>query len=1133
MRQTLLKSFSISLIFLLLWSGMVRAQVTTSSVQGSVSDTEGEPLIGATVRAVHEPSGSVYGAVTNIDGRFNLPNLRVGGPYSIEVSYLGYDSQLFSGIVLRLGEPYSMHVVLSDVDTQLSEVVITGTRGSDFTSNRTGTATNVTNEQINSLPQINRSVLEFTRLTPQASGNSFAGRDARYNNLQIDGANFNNGFGLSSNPLPGGNSQPISLDAIEEITVNIAPFDVVQSGFTGAGINAVTRSGTNTFQGSAYGFLKNQDFQGRRIGDNELEAVEAATRNYGFRLGGPIIKNKLFFFINGEREEETGANASGVNLWRPSENGIADPENNIARTRRSDLEAVRNHLINQWGYDPGRYEGYANEASQYSTKLLARIDWNINERNKLAVRYNQVVGISHQLANATSGPRPRAPFPAGARVGLNSITFENGNYGFENTVRSVTAELNSYFSSKWSNQFLATYTRIQDRRTSPSDQLFPFVDIWDGGDLVEDGSGNLVKNPGSLNYMSFGTELFTFNNDVVNNNYSVINNLNYVEGKHNITIGGAFEIQNFGNSYTRMGTSYYRYASVEDFLTTGTPNEVAPTMFGLTYPYEGQDTYARINFGLASLYAQDRYAINNDLSVTFGLRAELPVYLNKLAGNPSINEITLMNQFGMPTNYDSGLWPKTRVMVSPRFGFNYDVFGDRSLTVRGGTGVFSGRVPFVWLTNMPTNAGVIQNTIEPGDYTDVESWIGNISFQPERYHYVENPPEGGENVFISSPAGGAPGSFALVDREFRMPMVWRSSLGIDYQIPHTPLLLTTDFLYTRDINAVFQYGTNRIRSGIRMDYGSTGEPGDYGDTREIFLPGQTTAYNDAIGGNNVTVLTNTDIKGYSFSGTIGLTVPNYMGFNASLYYTYSMAKEITANAGSNAGSAWGASPVINSPNDQMLHISNFAIPHRIVGSLNYRFEYANSLATTFGIYYNGAHQDRFSYIYGNDLNGDGINADLLYLPNDSRDLDFVDIVQNGNVIYSADEQRVAFDRYVTENGLEKYRGGYVPRNAFLSPWLNRVDIRVLQDLFTDIAGKRNTLQMSVDIVNFGNLLNRNWGIQQNLNGAQNILSRAGAVSPTPNFVMNRVSGELPSSPFVNASGFNTTWSMQVGLRYLF
>jgi len=1136
MRQSLLNSL-FALAMFVLAMGQLSAQVTTSSVQGSVTDDSGESLIGATVRAVHEPSGSVYGAVTNLEGRFNLPNMRVGGPYTIEVSFIGYEPQTYSGIILRLGEPYALNAVIAETGVELAQVVVTAEGGDDFNSARTGTATNVTNQQLTNLPQISRSVTEFTRLTPQANGNSFAGRDSRYNNLQIDGANFNNAFGLSGGSLPGGNSQPISLDAIEEISVNIAPYDVTQSGFTGAGINAVTRSGTNTFTGSAYGFYRNQDFQGRRIGDVELEAVEAATRNYGFRLGGPIIKNKLFFFVNAEREEDTGANASGANLWRASEDGIADPENNIARTRRSDLEAVRNHLINQWGYDPGRYEGYANEAEQYSTKFLARVDWNINDKHKLAVRYNQVTGVSNQLANGASGPRPRSgggSNSAANRVSQNSMTFENGNYGFENKVQSITAELNSYFSSKLSNQFLATYSKIQDTRSTPSDQLFPFVDIWDGG-MRSDSLGNPYKVPGDMNYMSFGTELFSYKNDVVNDNFSFINNLTYIEGNHTFTAGAAFEIQKFGNSYTRMGTSYYRYASVEDFLSTGTPNEVAPTMFGLTYPYAGQDTYARINFGLASVYVQDRFSVNDKLDLTLGLRAELPIYLNDLTPNPSIDATTLINQYGMPTNYNSGAWPKSKVMVSPRFGFNYDVIGDRSLTVRGGTGVFSGRVPFVWLTNMPTNAGVLQNTIEPGSYNDVAGWINNLTFQPDMYYHVNNVPQGAEDVFISSPTGGAPGSFALVDREFKMPSVWRSSLGVDYYLPNTPIMLTADLLYTRDINSIFQYGANRIRSANRMDYGSSGEPGDYGDTRELFIPGQSTAYNPVMGGNNATVLTNTDVKGHSFSGTFGLSVPDYNGLSASVYYTYSAAKEVSANAGSSASSAWGASPTINSPNDQMLHISNFAVPHRVVGSLNYRIEYANSLATTVGVYYNGSHQGRFSYIYGNDINGDGINADLLYLPKNTADVPFVDIISDGKVIHTVAEQRAALNEFIAANDLEEFRGKYVPRNQFLMPWLNRFDVRVLQDIFANIGDRRNTLQLSVDIINFGNLLNNEWGIQQNLNGAQNLLSRTSATpaSGIPSLNMNRISGEFPVTTFQNASSFNTTWSMQVGVRYIF
>ncbi|MEB2784511.1 TonB-dependent receptor [Algoriphagus persicinus] len=1114
MRQNLLKSLMSLVVVIIATIAVSQAQVTTSALVGLVVDAQGETLPGANVVATHVPSGTRYGAVTNLDGRFTIPNMRIGGPYTIKVSFIGYQAATYGNVVLRLGEPYSLSITLNDDSTELGEVIVSGEKSSEFDSNKTGTSTNISNKQITTLPQINRSVTEFTRLTPQASGNSFAGRDSRYNNLQVDGANFNNGFGLSGNPLPGGNAQPISLDAIEEITVNIAPFDVTQSGFTGAGINAVTRSGTNTFQGSAYYFTKNQDLQGKKIGDNELEAVDAGTKNFGFRLGGPIIKNKLFFFINAERENETGANASGTNLWRPSENGVADAENNITRVRRSEMDAVSNHLLNVWGYNPGRYEGYANEAEQHNTKFLARIDWNISDKHKLAVRYNQVIGISNQLTNGSSGPRPRTTSDAN-RVSQNSMAFENASYGFENSVRSLTAELNSYFSSKISNQSLFTYSKIQDVRTTPSSQLFPMVDIWDAG-----------RGDGDRNYISFGTELFSYNNDVINDNFSFINNLTYIDGRHTITAGAAFEIQKFGNSFTRMGTSYYRYASVEDFLTTGTPNEVAPIMFGLTYPYEGQETYARVNFGLASLYAQDKFAVSDQLTLTLGLRAELPIYLNDLTANQSINELTLLGTNYQPKNYDSGNWPKSRVMVSPRLGFNYDVMGDRSFIVRGGTGIFTGRVPFVWLTNMPTGAGVLQNTVEPGSYAEVAPWIGNVTFQPEKYYYVNNPPVGAENVFISSPAGGAPGSFALVDTDFRMPSVWRSSLGADYQLGNSPFVLTADLLYTKDINAIYQFGANRAISPNRMNY-------DGGDNREVVLSSSDIQYNSALGANNATILTNTDLKGHAFSATAGVLVPEFRGLSGSIYYTYSEAKEVSANAGSSATSAWGASPNINSPNDQMLNISNFAVPHRVVANLAYRVEYANNFATSVGVYYNGSAQGRYSYVYGNDFNGDGINADLLFLPQNTSSLNFVDIVSSGNVVYTAAQQVAAFDKYVADNDLDQYRGDYVPRNAFVMPWLSRFDVRVLQDVFTNIGERRNTVQLSLDIVNFGNLLNKDWGIQDNLNGAQNLLSRSGSASQSPNVIMNRISGELPTTPYQNASSFSTTWSMQFGLRYIF
>ena len=1112
-----LRKFGLLFILVLICNVSI-GQVTTSSVNGSVSDVNGEALIGATVKATHQPSGTVYGTATNVEGRFNIQSMRVGGPYLIEVTYIGYEPQIYSDINLQLGRPYSLSAVLSESASQLEEVVITSGQSADFNSQKTGAATNVSSEQINSLPTISRSLTDFTRLTPQANGNGFAGRDGRFNNVQIDGANFNNGFGLNTNPLPGGNSQPISLDAIEQVQVNIAPYDVLQSGFTGAGINAVTRSGSNEFTGSVYGFYRNQDFNGLKINDLELERGDAtSSKTYGFRLGGPIIKNKLFFFVNAERVEEEGTNPFAVNLWRASENGVANPEQNIARTSRADLESVRNHLINQWGYDPGAYEGYANDNGRTSTNLLARIDWNINDRHKLAVRYNQVKGESGSLVNGTSGPNPRST--TAPRVSDQSMAFEKTMYFTENIVRSVSAELNSTLSSRLSNQFLATYSRIQDTRTSPS-EIFPMVDIWDG-------------SPTGTNYMSFGYELFTFGNDVLNDNYSFINNLTYLTGKHTITAGASYESQKFGNQYIRLGTSYYRYASVEDFLTTGGTNEVAPIMFGLTYPYQGQDPYAPIVLGTAGLYVQDKYSISDRLDITLGLRADIPIYLNDLTANTSIDNLELLDPDGSPRKYTTSSWPESRVMLSPRIGFNYSALQNGSLQIRGGTGFFTGRVPFVWLTNMPSNSGVIQNNVEPNGYGAVESWIGDIRFNPDPYHWLNNTPASAEDVFITNPKAGVPNSFALVDDEFRMPKVWRTSIGADYMIPGTPLVAITDLIYTRDINAAYQFGANRAAATDFMAYGGADE-----NDERAFWPGgsNSTKYNDEVNANTAVVLTNTDKKGYSFSGTIGLSLPSRNGFFGSLFYTYTDAKEVSGNPGSNASSAWVGSPSVNGPNEQILYPSQYAVPHNVVGSLSYRLAYGN-LATTVSLFYNGSHQGRFSYIYQNDFNNDGINADLLYIPNNTENLNFTDIVEDGTVVFSADQQRRAFDAFIENDSyLKDRRGKYAERNGALMPWLNRFDLRLLQDVYLNIGKKRHTIQISADVMNVGNLLSSKWGLRDGLNSAQGLLSSTGTGEATT-FQMRTVSeGDavvLPTSPFRSITTTETTWYAQLGLRYIF
>ncbi len=1104
-----MRKFLLFTLLALLGVSASYAQVTTSSISGSVRDAKGEALIGATLKAVHKPTGTVYGVSTNVEGRFAVPNMRAGGPYTIEVSYIGYQSRGYEGIILKLGEPFVLNAVLSNSGTNLTEVVVSA-KSSVLNTDKTGAGTNVGLQQINRVPTITRSLSDATKLTPQANGNGFAGRDGRYNNVQLDGANFNNGFGLSSDLLPGGNTAPVSLEAIEEMQVNIAPYDVRQSGFTGAGINAITRSGTNKFAGSAYTFFRNQGLRGTKIGDFKLNNPDNSANTYGVRIGGPIIENKLFFFANYEHEKET---FPGVN-YIASRPGLAG--SNVSRTTADDLERVRKHLIETYQYDPGAYENYANEFMNKGDRFLVRLDYNINDKNKLTFRYNYSKGTSDQIVNGNSGPNPRS---TAQRISNQSLVFANSNYSFLNKVSSVTGEWNSVINSNLSNQLLATYTKTQTTRSYPGSR-FPFVDIFDGDN----------------NYMSFGTELFSGDNDLKNNSVSIVNNLTYLLGNNTITGGISYEYIDYGNLYQRMSTSYYRYKSLNDFI-----NNASPSLYGITYVFPGQDPYVKIKFGLGGAYIQDKLAVSDNLDVTFGVRAEMPFYLNDLTANPSIDNLELLDRDGKPTRYSSSSWPKSKVMLSPRAGFNFDVNGDRSLTLRGGTGLFSGRLPFVWLTNMPGGSGVIQNTLEPvpTKSTDKEldavykQFYQNLKFNTDPMHWVNNGPE---KIFIKGPAQGAPGSIALVHKEFKMPKVWRTSVGADYSIPNSPFVLSGDFLYTKDVNGIYQFNANRRPATKKLNYS--------GDNRDFFDGNYK--YSDKTG-DVTAILSNTD-KGYSMSATLGLSVPSFKGFSGSVYYTYTQAEDISGNPGSAAGSAWSNNYSINDPNEQLLGYSQFAVPHRVMANLSFKKEYLKNLATTVSLFYEGTNPGRFAYTTGGDINGDRVSADLLYIPADASELKFVAIADKDKdgkpqTPFTPEEQLAAYQQIVNNTqALKDAKGGYIRRNAGLLPWLNRFDFRLLQDVFTNIGPQRHSLQFSFDVQNVGNLFNNTWGVSQMLNGSSGYnyaLLDVVSVSKegVPSFNMTRIKENgktiLPTTPFRKSETLSNTWRMQFGVRYLF
>ena len=1080
------------LLSLFIGSAALMAQVTTSSLSGKITDSKGEPLAGATVVAVHVPSGTQYATFCDVAGNYRIQNMRVGGPYKVDVSFVGYSTSTYTDIFLKLGENYVQNGQLSETTTSLQEVVVTaGLRNSILSSERSGTVTNVSGRDIVNMPTINRSLIDFTRLTPQAQGNSFGGRDGRFNTITIDGAAFNNNFGLSSNPLPGGEAQPIALDAIEEISVSMAPYDVRQSQFTGASINAVTRSGDNTFKGSVYTYIRPESFTGNTVDGREVQGANSrSSMNFGGRIGGPIIKNKLFFFLSGEYGTES---IPGV-TWKPSTDGVANSDLMISRTTEADMIRVRDHLISTYNYDPGKYKDF-DPFKNKNTKILARLDWNISKNHKLTLRYNDVVGTSDQTTNATSGP-PNNPRNSG-RISSQSLAFSNAFYGFKNTVRSMTGELNSSFSPKVSNKFLASYTFIQDTRTSDSD-LFPFVDIWKDGDQ----------------YMSFGYELFTFNNDVTNKTLTITNNLTVNLNRHTLTAGVSFDRLFFRNSYIREGTSYYRYASVDAFL-----NNQAPSGFGVTYGYNGVDAPGAIaTFGFAAAYLQDEWQVVPKLKLTYGVRLELPMYLDEMEDNPAISALTFIDGKKM----DVSTWPESQLVISPRFGFNWDVKGDRSLQVRGGTGIFTGMLPFVWFTNQPTNAGTLQSPEIGWGSQGGGSNLTNLRFNPDYKDLLASNP----TLFPTTP-GSLPNNSTLtqVGKEFKFPQIWRSNLAFDIELPWN-MVFTGEAIYSKDINAVQQININ-----LAPYTGNLAGP----DNRGYWASSNASKVNTNV--SAATELVNSD-QGYQYSLTAMLTKNFSKGFSGMFAYTYTMAKDISANPGSSAYSAYSSNTSIGSLNDPELSFSNFSTPHRFIGNVSYRVEYLKHLSTTFSLVYTGYQTGRWTYTYSNDLNGDGVSSDIMYIPGQPNELQFV--AHNG---MSAADQAATFWNYVYENDyLNSRMGKYAERYGEVQPWIHRFDAKILQDVFTNFGSDRKyTLQVSLDLLNVGNMINDSWGAYtyNPLASYENVrpltvVSRGSATSqPTFRLNANSLQDFENKTTLSKSLSTSSTWGCLLGVRLIF
>ena len=1094
---------SIWVAALLLVTTLVSAQVTTSGMSGKLTDEAKEAIIGAVVNAVHTPSGTRYGAVTNEDGRFYIQGMRPGGPYEVKITYIGFKPKSVKGITLELGETYNMNIIINEDTKDLDELVVVGS-SSKFAGEKTGASTNISNAQLESMPTISRSITDITRLSPYGgNGMNFAGVDGRTANFTVDGANFNNNFGLSDG-LPGGGS-PISIDAIEELQVVISPFDVRQTNFIGGGVNAITKSGTNKFKGTAYVHHHNENMRGDVVYGQTIPGARDRDRSttYGATFGGPIIKDKLFFFANAEYE----ASPSVAVRWRPSVDGKGSEEQYLSYTTVADMERVQEFAKQKYGYDTGSFTDFP--ADESNLKLLARVDWNINDRNKLALRYNYTKNTAWNAPNVSSmDGGERSAF---GRTSLYSMPFANSMYSMNNLVHSATLDLNSRITNNLSNQFLATFSKLDDVRGSNSSE-FPFIDIHDGTNTT-------------TQYMALGYELFTWNNAVHNTVFNIKDDITYYNGNHKFMAGISYEYQMADNQYMRNGTGYYRYRSVDDFINGATPEVVC-----LTYGYDGETApAARVRFHKLGIYGQEEWDATDNFKLTAGLRLDGLFFSNSdLMTNNAIKELDYNGR-----HIDTGKWPGAQVIVSPRIGFVYDIMGDKSLKLRGGTGFFSGRLPLVFFTNMPTNGGMVQYQAQLGPKSnynylpdEVKAQYGSMSdvmaqfagglVKEQGKSYTESLRDKligmGFPSTVSPEDGTRPSSISAVDPNFKMPEVWKTSLAVDYVLPVSfPFTISAEGIINKTINAatISDWSIIPVEGYARFNGA---------DARPIY-PSTFRS------GTKAFVLENTD-EGYGWSANVSMNMRPVKELELMASYTHTVSKEVTGLPGSNAESAFTYVPTVNGPNNIALHNSEYVTPNRVLAGATFHMK--NSHFSLIYEAWNGGYN--YSYMTANDMNGDGYNYDALYIPTDEQ------VANNEFRFVSAGDRDRFMDFVHGDSYLSKNQGKYAEAYSVYNPWVHRVDLAYKHDFKIKCGKNLNTIQLSLDMKNVLNLFSSELGVSKTMNSDLNsgrILKFEGtdaegyALFSTPEKVNANTQTWVPNY------SIGQCWNIAVGIKYMF
>ncbi len=1095
-------------------AGPASAQgVTTSALAGVVLDETGEAIPGANVVAVHVPTGTRYGAASRVDGRFNLPNLRVGGPYTVTATFVGYEPTVIEGLQLRLGQESVIELVLLSTSAELGEVTVRASGDATLNPDRTGAETTIGLPSIEALPSISRSTRDLTRLDPRSDGNfSYGGRNWLFNNVTLDGSYFNNPFGLDD-PAPGGQAgaEPVPYDAVEQVQVSIAPFDVREGGFTGANVNQVTKSGTNTFRGSAYTFYRNEDLIGNTVSGSEVLAnPDLSFNQVGFSIGGPIVRDRLFFFANGElsRRDDPGSNFAA----RTGDNA---GQFGVSRVRAADLDAISERLLDAYDYDTGAYDDYLRATD--NDKFLLKLDWNVNDNNTASFRYNYLDAYRDLTAN----PAAITINNTGRGPNETSLPFQNSGYRINNELNSVAAELNSR-GERFSNRLFASYTGFRDFR-EPFSEPFPTIDIAVDG----------------LTYTTAGHEPFSIRNVLDQDVFQLTNNFTFFADNHVVTVGANAEVFSFFNSFNLFRHGFFPAASwftgaAYDLNGDGDTDDAGEALDGLeqfffetnpdlplcggstnapgidcrrdfralvtpeTFPFKGET----IDVGQFALYAQDEISLFDGFKLTAGLRMDVPVYFTDPVENPFSTGLTSLDENDEPETVDQATLPGASPLFSPRVGFNWDASGDRSTQLRGGTGIFTGRVPFVWVGNVISNPGANPNLYDPFGNPDAEQI------------------ETGDNAILQQ-------SFDLnaMVEDFRFPQVWTTNLALDQALPGGTVL-TLEGIFGKDVNGVY-YRNADLVTPVRT----------LADGRPYFGAQEGGAELNP-DGRGTYVLDNTG-EGYNLNLTAQARKAFDFGLNLTAAYSYTRAENLL-NSTEIASVLFQSNPVQGDPNRPGLAPSQFGQPHRFIGTAFYRHEWSPAAATSIGLFATVAEGNqflyaggnRYSFIYAGDVNGDGFGGnDLIYIPTSEADANLVDFVDASGATVTAADQYARLDAFIEQDDyLSKRRGEIAQRFGAVNPWYSNVDLRLLQDVSFLVGGRTNTVQLTLDVQNVANFLSSDWGVRRVANPAAlsplRLVGFASDGEPRLNFVG-------PDETYVDDPSEFSRWRAQFGLRVLF